>query len=97
MRQDLAISAHSLAKAGRYLLCKQLQFGQAVLPLTVTTAVHIYRFKPCRRNHKNTTRQELVIFLWQGRQFDNITFEDELDFDVSEIDQIFDDNDEETK
>ena len=39
----------------------------------------------------------LLIISWQGRQFDNITFEDELDFDVSDIDQIFDDNDEETK
>jgi len=38
-----------------------------------------------------------TLFLWQGRQFDNITFEDELDFEVSEIDQIFDDNEEETK
>lgn len=43
------------------------------------------------------TRHIVWSISWQGRQFDNITFEDELDFDVSEIDQIFDNSDEETK
>lgn len=29
---------------------------------------------------------------WQGRQFDNITFEDELDFSLSVVESIFETN-----
>lgn len=38
-----------------------------------------------------------MALLWQGIVFTNQTFEDELDFDISDIEQILENNGEETK
>ena len=38
-----------------------------------------------------------MIITWQGLENGNITFSDELDFDPSELDIVYQDNDDEEK
>lgn len=42
---------------------------------------------------KNNTNLRLCHFSWQGLVDGNITFADELDFDIQELDSIYENND----
>ena len=52
----------------------------------------ITRAQEDKNNQTITTDTEKLKIIWQGIVFTNQTFDEELSFDVSELERIFDNN-----